>query len=183
MNYKIGDVVVVLDDIIKGKVIRIDTSKIDIETEDGFIMQFNDYELVKIYLEQSEISKTVVVPHHLSIKTEYKKKKKLTKMKSKKEGIPPMEVDLHIDKLIKSKKGMDNFDVLSLQLDTAKYKLEFAIRNRIPRIIFIHGVGEGVLREELKYLFNRYNVKITEASYQKYGLGATEVYVLQNSKN
>lgn len=183
MNYKIGDVVVVLDDVIKGKVIRIDTSKIHIETEDGFIMQFNDYELVKIYLEQSEISKTVVVPHHLSIKTEYKKKKKLTKMKSKKEGIPPMEVDLHIDKLIKSKRGMDNFDILSLQMDTAKYKLEFAIKKRIPRIVFIHGVGEGVLREELKYLFNRYNVKITEASYQKYGLGATEVYVLQKNKN
>ncbi len=183
MNYKIGDVVVVLDDVIKGRVIKVYSSKIDIETEDGFIMKFNESELVKISVEQSEISKTVVVPHHLSLKTEYKKKHKLTKIKSKKDKIPPMEVDLHIDKLIKSKRGMDNFDILSLQLDTAKYKLEFAIRNRIPRIVFIHGVGEGVLREELKYLFNRYNVKITEASYQKYGLGATEVYVLQNIKD
>ena len=77
---------------------------------------------------------------------------------------------------------MDSYDKLTMQVDTAKYKLEFAIRNRIPRIVFIHGVGEGVLKEELNYLFNRYNVSVSEASYQKYGMGATEVYILQNSK-
>ena len=93
--------------------------------------------------------------------------------------MPPMEVDLHIQHLVKSTKGMQNYDMLTLQLDTAKYKLEFAIRKRIPRIVFIHGVGEGVLQKELEYLFAKYPVRITEASYQKYGLGATEVYILQ----
>jgi hypothetical protein len=29
-------------------------------------------------------------------------------------------------------------------------------------------------------LFAKYPVKIAEASYQKYGMGATEVYILQN---
>ena len=74
---------------------------------------------------------------------------------------------------------MDNFDILSYQIDTAKHKLEFAIKNRLPRIVFIHGVGEGVLKQELNYLFGRYPVIISEASYQKYGLGATEVYIIQ----
>ena len=47
--------------------------------------------------------------------------------------------------------------------------------------MFIHGVGEGVLKEELHYLFNKYeNVKHYDANYQKYGLGATEVYIYQN---
>jgi dsDNA-specific endonuclease/ATPase MutS2 len=77
---------------------------------------------------------------------------------------------------------MDNYDMLSLQMDTAKHKIEFAIRNRIPRIVFIHGVGEGVLKQELNYLFNNYNVSIQEASYQKYGLGATEVYINQKKE-
>ncbi len=180
MSYKIGDVVVVIDDSIKGIVVKIETNQIHIETEDGFIMKFMSNELVKITKEQSEIAKTVVVPNHLSTKTEYIKGKKLLKVKNKKDGIPPMEVDLHIEKLVKSFKRMDNYDILSMQLDTAKYKLEFAIRNKIPRIVFIHGVGEGVLREELGYLFRRYDVSLNEASYQKYGLGATEVYILQN---
>ena len=72
--------------------------------------------------------------------------------------------------------------MLNLQLDTAKRQLEFAMIKRIQKVVFIHGVGEGVLKEELKYLFNRYeNIKHYDAEYQKYGLGATEVYIFQNS--
>ena len=59
--------------------------------------------------------------------------------------------------------------------------IEFAIKKRIPKIVFIHGVGEGVLKSELHFLFNNYPVKYYDASYQKYGLGATEVYIYQNS--
>ncbi len=70
----------------------------------------------------------------------------------------------------------------TLQWDTAQRKLEFAIGKRIQKIVFIHGVGEGVLKMELETLFRRYdNVKFYEADFQKYGLGATEVYIYQNS--
>jgi CTP:phosphocholine cytidylyltransferase-like protein len=79
---------------------------------------------------------------------------------------------------------MENHEILSLQLDTAKRQLEFAMQKRIQRIVFIHGVGEGVLKIELEYLFKRYeNLKFYEANYQKYGLGATEVYLFQNRKS
>ena len=55
------------------------------------------------------------------------------------------------------------------------------ISKKIPKIVFIHGVGEGVLKSELQSLLNKYSVKYYDASYKKYGLGATEVYVYQNS--
>jgi hypothetical protein len=49
--------------------------------------------------------------------------------------------------------------------------------------VFIHGIGEGVLKLELDYLFGRYNyVKFYDADYKQYGLGATEVYIYQNVK-
>ena len=92
-----------------------------------------------------------------------------------------MEVDLHINQLTKSLKGMDNYDMLNLQLDTAKRKVEFAIQKRVSKIVFIHGVGEGVLKSELQSLLNKYPVKHYDASYKKYGLGATEVYIFQNT--
>lgn len=77
---------------------------------------------------------------------------------------------------------MSNHEMLNLQLDHARHKLEFAIQKRIPKIVFIHGKGEGVLKMELEYLLGRYsNVKFYDADYQKYGLGATEVYVFQNA--
>ncbi|MCB0433939.1 MAG: Smr/MutS family protein, partial [Mangrovimonas sp.] len=68
------------------------------------------------------------------------------------------------------------------QLETARRQLEFAIKKRIQKVVFIHGVGEGVLRTELEFLFGRYdNVSFYDANYQKYGLGATEVYIFQGS--
>ena len=48
-----------------------------------------------------------------------------------------MEVDLHIQQLTKSAKGMTNFDMLNLQLDTAKRQLEFAIQKRIQKVVFM----------------------------------------------
>ena len=56
------------------------------------------------------------------------------------------------------------------------------LSKKIQRIVFIHGVGEGVLKTELQNLLNKYPVKYYDASYKKYGLGATEVYVYQNVK-
>ena len=93
--------------------------------------------------------------------------------------------------------SMDNWDDLigtnlkaplflaqaAAQAETAKRHVEFAIKNRIPKIVFIHGVGEGVLKSELDFMLGRYdNISFQDANYQKYGLGATEVYFKQNSK-
>ncbi len=180
MKLKKGDKVAVMDDVLKGTITLIEDETISIETTDGFIMKYSENELVKIGVEQSEIAKSIMIDMSYSYKEDHKKQDNKIKIKNKNDRIPPMEVDLHIDKLTNASKRMDNYDMLTLQLDTAKYKLEFAIRNRIPRIIFIHGVGEGVLKEELKYLFKNFNVNTQEASYQKYGLGATEVYINQN---
>ena len=107
-------------------------------------------------------------------------KKKSGKVKPKERFEPIFEVDLHIHQLTKSTRGMTNHDMLTLQLDTAKRQLEMAIHKRFQKIVFIHGKGEGVLKLELDYLFSRYNVKFYEANFQKYGSGATEVYIYQN---
>ena len=182
MKFKKGDKVAVLDATLKGVVVSVKGSMVHVEEENGFEMTFEENLLVKIAQDQSELSKYSDINNPLfRAKKLPSKKRKAIPKKNKREGvIPPMEVDLHIQHLVKSTKGMQNYDMLTIQLDTAKYKLEFAIRKRIPRIVFIHGVGEGVLQKELEYLFAKYPVRITEASYQKYGLGATEVYILQN---
>ncbi|MFD2561136.1 DNA mismatch repair protein MutS [Aquimarina rubra] len=180
---KIGDKVSVLDEPIIGTVVSVKGNEVTIESSDGFDMTFFAHELVK------EESDSLIVPSYeeveknLQQKEVFKKKPKRPLSKPKERNVPPMEVDLHIHKLVKSTKGMTNHDMVTLQLDTAKRQLDFAIGKRIPRIVFIHGVGQGVLKEELKYLFGRYdNVKISDADYKKYGLGAMEIYILQNPK-
>jgi len=179
MRLEIGHKVAVLDDVLSGKVVKINGNEITIEDSDGMQFTFLEKELVKIGKSQYEMSKFADVDSpFLSEKKSEKVKKKSAFIKEKNEVI--LEVDLHINQLVKSTRGLDNYDMLSLQMDTAKRKLEYAISKRISKIVFIHGRGEGVLKKELDFLLGNYNVKFYDASYQKYGLGATEVYIYQN---
>ena len=177
-HFKIGDTVETIDDVIKGVVESINDSSVTILSDDGFPLTFDFKELVLISddirvfnYEIAKIKKEKEIP----------KRRKTTVLRTKERTAPKMEVDLHINQLVKNSKAISKFDMLNLQLDTAKRQLDFAISKRIQKIVFIHGVGEGVLKEELGYLFRKYdNVKYYDADYQKYGLGATEVYVFQN---
>lgn len=183
MSFRIGDKVAVIDDVISGKVISVHTDKIIIETTDGFPFEFLPKELVVIKQNQSELSKYSDISNEslLQENEEGNARKKSIKFKTdvKPDKLPPMEVDLHIQNLTASTRGMDNYDMLTIQMEHAKHKLEFAIRNRIPKVVFIHGVGAGVLKSELDFLFKNYHVDFYEASYKKYGFGATEVYIYQ----
>lgn len=182
-DFKIGDKVLVMDEAISGIITAISGSTISLQTEDEFIMEFSSKELLKIDAEASMKSELFASQSANSVISEKEEplRKHSPKVKPKERNNPAMEIDLHIHQLTTNDKRMSNYEMLTLQLDTAKRQLEFAIRNRIQKIVFIHGVGEGVLRTELEYMVNRFeNVKFYDAEYQKYGLGAMEVYIFQN---
>ena len=174
-----GDKVAVLDDAIDGIVVDIKGTEVSIETSDGFNLTFKSSELIKMEGSMNfSFNKSQIINEKEVAKPNYINKEK----KSKKEN-PVPEFDLHIEKLVKSYKAMSNYDILTLQSETAKKHIEFAIRNRIPKIVFIHGVGDGVLKSEIDFMLGRYdNISFQDANYQKYGLGATEVYFKQNVK-
>lgn len=178
---KKGDKVSVLDDAISGVVIDIKGQKVSIETTDGFEMEFTQDELIVIdgSISDRDLMR-MDVPKVISEKQPKKKKvKKQTRIDRRKQ--PAMEVDLHIHQLVPRTKGLSNYEMLNIQVDEAKRQLEFAMSKRIQRVVFIHGIGEGVLRSELEFLFGRYdNLEYYDADYQKYGRGATEVYIYQN---
>lgn len=179
-----GDKVAVLDEAINGVVLTVKGQEITIETEEGFVMSFLEKDLLKLN-DTSDLMDSIKRINIEEIKKEKAIPKPRSFVKEKKDkhevGVP--EFDLHIEKLVKNKHGMSNYDILTLQAETAQRHIEFAIRNRIPKIVFIHGVGEGVLKAELDFLLGRYdNVDFQEANYQKYGQGATEVFIKQSKK-
>ncbi len=180
MKFCIGDTASVLDDVVKGEVTKIDGNRVCIIDNTGMEFFYDTSELVKIDNNHNQLLKYNEASDHLLQRkvSEKPRNQKAIFKKTKNEIV--FEVDLHINQLVKSTKGLDNFDILNLQIDTAKRKLEFAIQKRISKIVFIHGIGEGVLKSELQFLFQKYPVKHYDASYQKYGLGATEVYIFQN---
>lgn len=182
MGFNIGDEVTVLDDSFGGRVKGFKGTQIVIETHEGFELSFDEKELIKIHNanELKSFISSQSLGTVLKEKEEPKKRSFVKEKKSKKDDFV-LEVDLHIEKLVPNKRGMSNYDILTLQSDTAKRQLEFAIKNRMPKVVFIHGIGEGILKAELDFLFGRYEgISFKDADYQKYGLGATEVYIKQN---
>ena len=180
MYFNIGKKVAVLDDILKGVIVSLNGQVVGIKDNDGMVYEYNQNELVVIEEDQHQLSKYSDINNPLFNDKLQDQKVKVSSFKKENNEVI-LEVDLHINQLIKSTKGMDNFEMLSLQLETAERKIEYAISKRISKIIFIHGVGEGVLKLELEYLFKHYEgLKFYDANYQKYGQGATEVYIFQS---
>ena len=97
----------------------------------------------------------------------------------KKAENPVVEIDLHINQLLDSTKGMSNADILQHQLDTFHRVLSQYAGRKGQKIVFIHGKGEGVLRtsieKELKHKYKSYTFQ--DASFQEYGFGATLVTI------
>lgn len=87
------------------------------------------------------------------------------------------EIDLHIDKLTDNSVMLEAGEILDIQLSKFHIAMEGALRNNTKRIIFIHGVGNGKLKYELrKALDTKYpKAKYQDASFQEYGYGATMV--------
>lgn len=180
-NFQIGDKVSVLDEAIDGIVTGVNSDQITIETEDGFPMTYFVNELVKNNISndlKGFISNAAI--SQVKLEKQEEKKRSFTKDKKSTREVFALEVDLHIEKLVPNKNGLSNYDILNIQMDTAKRQMDFAIKNRIPKLVLIHGVGEGVLKSELDFLLRKYeNITVKEANYQKYGQGAMEVYFLQ----
>ena len=94
----------------------------------------------------------------------------------------PLVVDLHIDELVDTTRGMSRADMLNLQVDTFRKVMDENIRNYGKKIIFIHGKGEGVLRhalyKELTHMYRGHDIQ--DASFAEYGHGATQVTIRQH---
>ncbi len=179
-----GDQVSVLDEDVNGVVVAVADKQITIETTDGFVMTYFVNELIKIN-KSSNLMNSIerINIGEVAKEKEIPKPRSFVKERKDKREIPAPEFDLHIEKLVPNKRGMSNYDILTLQSETAKRHIEFAIKNRIPKIVFIHGVGEGIIKSELDFLLGRYdNVAFQDGNYQKYGQGATEVFIKQNNK-
>ncbi|HEU4716297.1 MAG TPA: DUF2027 domain-containing protein, partial [Bacteroidia bacterium] len=88
------------------------------------------------------------------------------------------EVDLHIEELLDNWAGMTNAQLIDVQLRKMQKELDAAIAAHLQRIIFIHGVGNGRLKQEVRKILSTYkNVRFHDASFQRYGFGATEAEI------
>ena len=92
---------------------------------------------------------------------------------------PPPVLDLHIEALSPNAASMSSQDILNLQLSTFAKHLDQAIASGIDEVIYVHGVGNGTLRDAIhKYLSKQENISFyKDAQKNKFGYGATLVQI------
>lgn len=97
----------------------------------------------------------------------------------RKEKPQMLEIDLHIHELLDTTAGLSNSDMLEYQLKKFHETMKENLHNKNKKIVFIHGKGDGVLKnallKELKKTYPKCHYQ--DASFQEYGYGATMVTI------
>lgn len=199
MKFSVGDRVRFLNDEGEGVILSFPSSDIAlVEDSTGFAYEHEVRELVHVVPLDKELKKYEEVNPDLAsllernIDAEMVKKanadfkaiykgKQGTEIKGKGDW---MEVDLHAHELLESQRGMTNGDIVVYQLEHFERMLRNAEEKKMKRVVFIHGVGQGVLRQEIRRILNEYypHCEFMDAPYHIYGYGATEVRIHPNRK-
>ena len=91
-------------------------------------------------------------------------------------GEVDIEVDLHAEELLEFPKKYSNGQILQTQMNHFVAALDRAHLQNAKRLIVIHGIGTGKLKSEImQYLRENQYKRVQDASYAKYGFGATEI--------
>lgn len=169
-----------------GGVIRkiISSTSFMVEDETGFERTFQLDELVKIHGSDYNISNSSDLKMNedetLSVQKHFVLKEQLS---GSKKSMDVWEIDLHIDVITETNLGLSNFQMLTKQLSEFKSFFKKAKSKNIRKIVAIHGVGEGVLKEEIRsYLDKQEGVEYFDADFREYGKGATTVEIHYNYK-
>jgi len=167
MEFSIGDKILFKNDNIQGEIVRINSPyKVTILSKEGFEMNVSVSDLVKIEKGTDKVTSYGVNFHSKDSNP------KVIKSYKKQRSQSVLRVDLHIELLTKDYKHMDNLEIVQLQLNECHNKIEKALNSKITKLEIIHGIGEGILKNEVHSILRNYNLRF----YLTQDGGATEVY-------
>ena len=189
--FKKGDHVAFVDEVGGGVVLDLPgPGKVKVRTDEGFVLIRSAKELVPFDPEFSKQAYRVsdhqagMVAANDVLEEKRKKRKgdvRPGKTPKKPEDGSVAEVDLHLHELVEDETRLSQGEKLKYQLAYFERALEAAIRDGKRKLIVIHGVGEGVLREEVRRMLLFYEgVRFHDANMSRYGSGATEVEILRH---
>ncbi|MFN4299860.1 MAG: Smr/MutS family protein [Thermaurantimonas sp.] len=176
MTLKPGDEVSFLDETGTATVVSITGHTAIVLTDEGFEIEYPISKLVaRPKLLAKDILNAPVTQKDAAIRTTGSKQ-------------PPksdvLEVDLHLHEIAEHYRGFTRHDMVTYQLNHARNQFFKARKAGIKKIIFIHGVGEGVLKQELRKMLSAFDgITVYDADYSKYGQGATAVEIWKRSED
>ncbi len=135
---------------------------------------FSENAIIEEITEEIKSMSDLLKPEYLSAKSA--KTKTTSDIRNK----PPEEmeeIDLHIESILENFASLSPGEILEAQMSRFHIALQGAIQHGVKKIVFIHGVGNGKLRYEIrKTLEQQYRrLRYQDASFKEYGYGATMI--------
>ena len=92
------------------------------------------------------------------------------------------EIDLHIEALSDDSGLLSPPEMLNIQISRFRDTMSKAQNEGWKQIVFIHGVGDGRLKFELRKILDSQfpDARYQDASFLEYGYGATLVFLESN---
>lgn len=145
--------------------------------EDAYIIDFYDASKLRFEEELSQLRSVEPEKIRDALLEKESAEEKPRTMTKKDSSI--REIDLHIDSLIDDSSSMTPFEKLNYQMKAFEDELIRAVKDGIEKIVFIHGVGEGVLKAKIRGCLDKDYPQYyyQDASFEKYKFGATLVYL------
>jgi hypothetical protein len=160
-------------------ILEIRGKKVLVEDSDGFERELLLTELIELHdpskAKAPELKSSEDANEKLKgvIPTRKEQKAKISKQHL---GLIEWEIDLHIEELVDSIAGLSNTEIVLKQMSFFKNKFQLAKNQRVNKLVVIHGVGEGVLKNEIRsFLQKQQAIEFEDADFRKYGKGATLV--------
>lgn len=190
--FKIGAKVRFLNDVGQGVVTGLlEGDQVLVEDENGFEYAHTVKDLIPMGSRaETEQAYERVVPSVLEIlhqeieptrqrQMEQDFKSKYKEAQARSSGGQVEEVDLHLHALVDSQAGLSPGVMLELQIAHFERMLQIGIRQRTKKMVFIHGIGQGVLRHQIWSRVEQYYPDCTcrSADPRLFGNGATEVWI------
>lgn len=174
-SFKPGDKVRFKNETGEGLVTQVSAKEIVVVDADGFEYTYAPSELIPH--EDLPIDSLSYIPPKEDSSARKQAPKKSSKERSEK------IVDLHAHEITPdSTRGWSNYEILTLQLNTARRALQTSRGSGINKLILIHGVGDGVLRSEIhNWLRGEAFIDFYDADYRRFGAGATEIEIKKGS--
>ncbi len=196
-DFKVGDLVKFLNDVGTATVLRVEGNVVIVEDEDGFERSVERAELMDAGdRDQDERKYGNKLPDVAQLLTQEVGERRMKELQrdfevryqhaqatSMSRRDAHMEVDLHIHELVDDQRGLADGAKLAIQMAHFDRMMDIAKREKLRRIVFIHGVGQGVLRHQIRTALDQHHpdCNYREGDPRRYGSGATEVWLGQAS--
>ena len=152
-DFTVGDEVVFIHSKDYGVVTKLfNNNKVFVEDSSGFITLVDNTEIIKY----SKDTNTVLSFGTINI---IKDKINIIGVNKSSPNNNIRIIDLHIENISDHYHLMENFEIVQLQLKKCEKALDESIKSTTHKLIIVHGIGEGVLKNEVHKILRNYNLR------------------------